>query len=291
MKYLSATIALSLALLSVSGGSDAKAELPDIKGPYLGQELPGLIPKAFAPDIVSTEHYEYGGAFTPDMKEFYFIRSGGKYEKSTFVVFKNENNLWRETVVSPRIGQPSISPDGKMMHLGRRYKERTKAGWSQVKYLDAPFKDMLIMRLTASATGTYYFDTYVKGKPDFPIRYSRLIDGKYEEPKPLSKEINTGTYLNHPFIAPDESYLIWDAKREGGYGSSDIYISFRQKEGSWGAAINMGDQINTDAWEASAGVSPDGKFLFFNRNVGSSNYENVDIFWVDAQIIEHLRPK
>jgi hypothetical protein len=53
----------------------------------------------------------------------------------------------------------------------------------------------------------------------------------------------------------------------------------------------MGDKINTDAWDAAASVTPDGKYLFFNRNVGSDEYDNVDIFWVDAQIIQDLRSK
>jgi len=261
------------------------------ESPYLGQELPDLTPIPFAPGIVSTSFYEYSGVFTPDMNEFYFIRDGGKYEESTFVVFQFKNNEWQESVVSPRVGQPIISPDGKTMHLGRRYKERTETGWTERKELKAPFKDLLIMRLSASANGTYYFDTYDENREDFPIRYSRLVDGKYEEPKELGKEINTGTFLSHPFIAPDESYLLWDAKREGGYGDSDIYISFKKQDGSWGAAINLGDKINTGAWEAAASVTPDGKYLFFNRNIGSDNYENVDIFWVDAQVIEALRPK
>lgn len=104
-----------------------------------------------------------------------------------------------------------------------------------------------------------------------------------------SDEINSGTWLAHPFIAPDESYIMWDGRKDGGFGSSDIYISFRQQDGAWGRAMNLGDEVNTDAWEAEARVTPDGKFLFFNRNVGSDNYENVDIFWVDAQIIENLR--
>ena len=177
------------------------------------------------------------------------------------------------------------------MHLGRRYKERDDIEWSDVKELEAPFKDLQIMRLTASDSKTYYFDTFNKDELDFPIRYSRLVDGKYEDPKPLSAAINTGTYLNHPFIAPDESYLLWDAKREDGFGDSDIYISFRQKDGSWGAALNLGNEINTGAWEASASVTPDGKYIFFSRNMGSDNYENVDIFWVDAGVIETLRPK
>jgi hypothetical protein len=53
----------------------------------------------------------------------------------------------------------------------------------------------------------------------------------------------------------------------------------------------LGDKVNTEAWEASASVTPDGKYLFFNRNIGSDKYENVDIYWVDAKIIETLRPK
>jgi len=265
------------------------SDSPTTEKPYLGQEPPGLIPKAFAPGIISTEYWEYGGVFSPDMKEFYFIRDHGKNTKQEFVVFKNKGNQWHETVISPRVGQPFIAPDGKTMHLGKRYMERTEAGWSEVKSLGFPFEDMPIMRLTASNKGTYFFDEF---KSDYTgsIRYSRLVDGKHEEPKLLSKKINGGKSF-HPFIAPDESYLIFDGKREGGYGDSDIYISFRTKDGSWGAAINLGDKINTAAWEASASVTLDGKYLFFNRNMGTDNYENVDIFWVDAKIIENLRPK
>jgi len=38
------------------------------------------------------------------------------------------------------------------------------------------------------------------------------------------------------FIAADESYLILDSEREGDYGESNLFISFRQEDGSWGAA-------------------------------------------------------
>lgn len=256
---------------------------------YLGQKPPGLTPRPFAPGIVTTEGWEVSGVFTPDLKEFYFIREGEDQEQE-FVVIQHKNNQWQESVISPRVGTPFISPDGKTMHLGKRYKERTESGdWSEVKSLGFPFKDMPIMRLTASSKGTYFFDEF---KSDFTgdIRYSRLVDGKYEEPKLLSKKINSGKSF-HPFIAPDESYLIFDGKREGGYGDSDIYISFKQQDGSWGEVINLGDKINTETWEAVASVTPDGKYLFFNRNMGSKDYENVDIFWVSAQIIEELRPK
>lgn len=95
--------------------------------------------------------------------------------------------------------------------------------------------------------------------------------------------------MSHPFIAPDESYLLFDAQREDGYGDSDIYISFKQKDGTWGNGINLGDKINTNAWDASASITPDGKYLFFSRNVGSDDFENVDVFWVDAKVIYALK--
>lgn len=288
MKNIYTWIFLLLSVLTVSGKCYSQDEFPILKGPYLGQKPPNSIPTVFAPGIVSTEHFSYGATFTPDMKEFYVLRDSGNDEKTTFVVFESKDNRWRESVVSPRVGQPFISPDGKIMHLGTRYKERTKDGWSDIKSLGSSFKDIEIMRLTASSKGTYVFDEIGSADGNSAIRYSRLIDGKREEPRLFSEEINTGKYNAHPFIAPDESYLIWDGRREGGFGGSDIYISFRQQDGSWGGAINLGDKINTDGWDAAASVTPDGKYLFFHR---LNDAGNANIYWVDAQVIETLRPK
>ncbi len=94
------------------------------------------------------------------------------------------------------------------------------------------------------------------------MSYSRFINGKYEKPKKMNKGINTGKYIAHPFIAPDESYLMWDAEKVD-EDTPDIYISFRLKDGSWGAAINMGDKINTELSESSGRVTDDGKYFFF----------------------------
>lgn len=294
MKRIYIFIALLLSILIMSSKTYSQDEFPVLEGPYLGQKPPGLIPESFAPGIVSTEDWQFSGVFTPDLKEFYFIREVGEVEenkKMEFVVIKNRNNRWHESVISPRVGQPFIAPDGKVMHLGRRYMEHTEAGgWSEIKNLGAPFKDIPIMRLTASSKGTYVFDDAEEGV----LSYSRLIDGKREEPKQFGKEINTGRSNAHPFIAPDESFILWDGRRDSGYGKADIYISFRQQDDSWSEAINLGDKVNTDASEAGAYVTPDGKYLFFNRNMGYTNsvkYEDVDIFWVDAQFIETLRPK
>jgi len=282
MKSILLSTLLLFSVLMISNVSQAKEEMSVLKGPYLGQKTPGLTAEVFAPGIVSTEHRDLSGFFTPDMKEFYFTRRDVKSGKWSLVVFKSENNRWRKYVVGPRVGRPIIAPDGKTMHLGNKYMERTETGWSEVKSLGSMFdrEDWGIMRLSASAMGTYVFDDY---KSNDVIRISTLKEGKREEPRLLGKEINSGKFNAHPFIAPDESYIIWDGQRDSGYGDSDLYISFRTDDDSWGPAINMGDKINTSSWESGGYVTPDGKYFFFNRHE--------DMFWVDAQVIEILRPK
>ncbi|PCI63179.1 MAG: hypothetical protein COB37_05575 [Kordiimonadales bacterium] len=283
MKRVCASVALLLSALVVSSGSHSQDGLPVLEGPYLGQTQPGLTPEVFAPGIVSTENWEIEGVFAPGMKEFYFTRNGGEYSKATIVGMRFKDDRWQKFAEFSRPGEVFISVDGKTMHLGNKYRERTDAGWSEMKDLGSQFEGIRIMRLTASAAGTYYLDE-ARGV----MRYSRLIDGKHEKPIALSAEINAGEWTAHPFIAPDESYLIWDTEKEEGHGGGDLYISFRQENGSWGAAINMGAAINTDLEEGFGGVTPDGKFFFFHRFLSEGK---ANIFWVDAQIIETLRPK
>lgn len=285
MKRISLSIVLLFLTIAMCGKSYSNNDSPILKGVYLGQEPPGLIPEPFAPSIINKGFREAEAAFTPDLKEFYFVRRGGEYKNNTLVVIKYKDNQWVEFVVGPRSGEPSISPDGNIMHLGNKYRERTKFGWSEVKSLGSPFTENYIMRLSASSKGTYYFD---EATETGPIRYSRLTDGKREKPRTLNIEM--GNWNAHPFIAPDESYLIWDDKGKGGYGDSDLYISFRQKDGSWGAAINLGDKINTKFEDSYGSVTPDGKYFFFHRSQGYGG-DKADIYWVDAQFIETLKPK
>ncbi|WP_232003145.1 hypothetical protein [Pseudoalteromonas piscicida] len=216
----------------------------------LGQKPPGLIPELFAPGVVSTdEHSETEVLFLPDMSELSFTRSGGEYQKPTWIVMQYKNNQWIEKSI----------PEADM----RAYQEQFSPPVSHIQNIE-PFKDIPIRGYTTSAKGTHYF--YVLDLKDGSgyLSYSRLVDGKYETPHKMSKAINQGKYIAHPYIAPDESYIMWDAEKEG-ENTPDIYISFRNQDGTWTNAINMGGSINTAAYEQRPKVSPDGKYLFFWR--------------------------
>jgi len=277
------------------GKNNRQAKYPALETSYFGEKPPGLIPVEFAPEIVSPEGLFEGGNFSPDMKEFYFSRKNGKYKKRTFFVIRYENNRWgheSETAIK----WPKFSEDGTMIYGGKEYRERTKSGWSEPKSQGEFLKDQA-HGISLSSNGTYYFGFREKEGTEYgSIRYSRLINGKHENPVKMGTEINTGTWIAHPFIAPNESYLMWDVVREDGNGQADLYISFRHKDGSWGKAINMGPQINTAFQESSPKVTHDGKYLFFTRGEwktkkdGSTYYVGKK-YWVDAKIIETLRPK
>ncbi len=261
-------------------------DFPRLENPFFAQKPPGLIPEIFAPRIISTEHSELAAAFSPDLKEIYFRRSDEELKEHSLVAIQYKDNLWTESFMVPNSGE--VSPDGKIMYIGNEYRERTSSGWSEVKSLGAPFDSIPIMRLTASSKGTYYFDTspfYDKSPGVGTISYSRLIDGIREKPRTF--DIDMGTrQAHHPFIAPDESYLIFDSRPKG--GQNDLFISFRQKDGSWGAGINLAAQINSELPYGYGSVTSDGKYLFFTKFPGNGKKY---LMWVDARFIEALRPK
>ena len=257
---------------------------PDLESPFFAQKPPGSIPEVFAPRMISKVGGEHE-AFSPNTKEIYFRRFDEGLKDSALVAIQYKDNLWTETFTVPR---GEISPDGTILYKGNEYRERTPSGWSKLRPLGAPFDSIPIMRLTASSEGTYYFDdiSFVDNKPTaVHIRYSRLIDGTYEKPRTLDVDLGTKPQF-HPFIAPDESYLIFDSRPEN--GNNDIYISFHQKDGSWSTAINLGDTINTELHEVYGSVTPDGKYFFFRRTLSDGTHRTM---WVDTNFIEKLRPK
>jgi len=90
-KLLILTCAISLNIAFAQKNSINDSNFPVLEGAYLGQKPPGLTPEPFAPGIVSTTLYELFSAFTPDMKEFYFVRYD-EDDKPSMIVIKSQNN-------------------------------------------------------------------------------------------------------------------------------------------------------------------------------------------------------
>jgi len=271
-------------------------EFPKLTGSYLGQETPGKTPEIFAPGIISIKnHRDYGCTFSPDGKWFFFTRGAGGENKESIMFCELKESGWtapKDAFNSGKYsqGEPNFSPDGNQLLFARLKKvengelipfiqisEKSESSWKK------PSELMPGMFITMAANKTLYYTYVLNGMDSTDLVISRYQDGEFEEPDFLARIINTQYNEVHPFIAPDEGYLIFDSNRPGGYGKYDIYISVRKNDGTWCKPINLGPEINTADYEGVASLSPDGQFLFFNRNE--------DIYWVDAKIIEELKTK
>lgn len=281
-----------------TGCSQTNKSFWETKDAYFGQKSPGIIPEVFAPDIIN--HLAHSSpSFTPDGKEMYWSTVSGENETRKIFYVKFENNKWSEPMLANFSGnyhddQPFISSDGeKLFFASKRPKikngiqendiwisNKIELGWGDPK----PIQNFIgFWTPTVTNNGTIYFLEVKDGER--LICRAEYKNGEYAEIEVLNEHINQKGALNWcPFIALDESYLIFSSDREGNIGDGDLYISFKGKNGEWQEAINMGPSVNTDKQERFPGVSPDGKYLFFTR-WNSSPYFH-DIYWVSSSILE-----
>jgi len=71
--------------------------------------------------------------------------------------------------------------------------------------------------------------------------------------------------IQDPFIAPDESYLVF-------LSGNDLYIAFRDGD-AWSQAHKLGNNVNNGDHNASPYVSPDGKVLYYTSSRISGFYD------------------
>ena len=282
-----------------------KNDFPVLKGPYLGQKLPGMTPEVFAPGIISTDVSEGCVSFTQNNNLFLFTRSGkgillmqqvnGKWTAPELAPFSAGKCDW-DFMLAPDDKTVFVSsgrPDKKGGDTLRDYRiwvsERNGDNWSTPVLLPAPVNTGQHDSYPAiTDDGTlYFFSNRDGGLGEGDIYRSGKIGSKYPDVDNLGSPINTSYHEVDPYIAPKENYMIFCSDRPGGFGDADFYISFRTKEGIWSNPINMGAKINSKAAEYIPYVTSDGKYFFFTSNKPG----NREIYWVDAKVIEDLRPK
>jgi Tol biopolymer transport system component len=101
--------------------------------------------------------------------------------------------------------------------------------------------------------------------------------GKWAEPVPVGKPVNTSYYEDGACVSPDGNTLYFVSERPGGYGSADIYKSDKISRTEWGEAQNLGPVVNSDYDEGAPCMAPDGHTLFFSSN-GHNSMGGYDIF-------------
>lgn len=299
-------------LLKSHGADTSEWTYPSLGGMHFGQSPPGSVPEIFAPGVVSREYRaEWGIAITPEGNEVYYTQRRRPDHGGRIWFLKCDDGIWSEskpasfTYDSENLFsmeafeyEPHISPDGSMIYYGSKRplpnhddcntdllywvcgKERD--GWGNPRLLAHQINDLKPMFVSVTSSGTLYFTNTIENK----IFMAVFENGKYKKPESLPAEINFLGQAAHPFVAPDESYLIFDGRVKNDFECPVfLYVSFKDRNGQWTRAIKFNDDINR-LNPALAFVSRDGKYLFFESNVTGYG----DIYWVDAKVIEVLKP-
>ena len=289
------------------GADENKVRTFELKGEYMGQADPGTIPKMFAPNFISTEESEFGSVFSADKTEFYYgVDVNGKaetrYSKLTDnrwsdpeVILSHERYGYNDPFLSPREDRLYVISERAMDGLGDLkdhdiwYVERVKEGWSEPinagPNINSSGNEYYI---SFTSDGTMYFSSNVNAPAgrkmsDYDIYYSKSKDDEFQKAVSLGDSINTQHYEADVFVDPGETYLVFCAIRPDGLGRGDLYISFKNTDGSWTKSINMGAPVNTEHHELCPFVTQDGKYLFYTSDQ--------DIYWVSTKIFENYKPK
>ena len=134
-----------------------------------------------------------------------------------------------------------------------------------------------------AANGTLYYTGSLEGVGyDRGIYWSRLEDGKYQAPELLGGGINSEYIEYCPWIASEESYLLFASSRPSTEEKLHLHCSFRLPDGSWSEPRNIHQALGFEREARFPSLSPDGRWLFFVS--GDS------VYWVSVDVVLELHP-
>ena len=233
-------------------------------GDDLYAQGPGFYRDAIAP-------YEAANTFNPNNADLNY-KLGECYLAS---MFKYKALPYLEKAVKLN---PSLDPYihfllGKAYHLDMQF-DKAVSEYSQYQRTvmngsDPYIVQEIMMRLEQCANG--------KKLVANPIRV--FVDN-------MGDNINTKYNEYGAVISADESVLVFTARRPNSTGGKidpqlnenfeDIYISYKQPDGSWSPSKNIGEPINSNDHDANSGISNDGQrfAIYLGKSNGGDLYES-----------------
>jgi len=300
-----------------------------LKGPYLGQKLPTSTPEIFAQKLISRGFHELGIALSSDGEEIFYIMSDRGYQHYSLVHILRVDGIWTKPQLAKFATKMSVytcffAPDGDTFYFSTNrpviYESDTLKGtqnwcvkkiegqWQTAKLIDAPLDLEKKDRIHSISKFNNLYLTRELADGNTEIFVSHWENSQFQKPQPIKGLVNSRYGEGRPFVAPDESCLIFQSDREKGYGSNDLWISFKDSNNQWSGPVNLDGNINTASSEFGPVLSPDGKYLFFSSYrpfdpelLKNKTYNELlalysspqngyaTLYWVDAKIFKELK--
>lgn len=276
-----------------ANATSSKLDTTDHSKPAVTLFVPGVIASDAANNL--------DAAFTPDGKSVYFVQ--GLKDKPVMIVFsKRTGDKWSVPQIAPFSStetndlEPAFDPHGKYLifassrpttengakidghYNGKVYPgmggnlwkvELTKKGWGKPEVLPITINsDSSVFSPAVAGDGSLYFMRADNGGI-FHIYRSQMKDGKYEAPIQESyTDKDHGDF--DPAIAPDESFIIFSSGRAPAPKTTDLFITFRTADGSWGELIDLRSVLSDKVYGVEARLSPDCKTLYFTNSLNAA---------------------
>lgn len=219
---------------------------------------------------VSTERDEYLAYISPDDKNCFFVRRIPK--NSMNQVYESDKE--KEMFMLANRDNTGVFNKGEPMPWPFNETDDNQGGCSIS--IDNKFLYFSMMRYEGGAQANC--DIYV----------SRNVDGEWKPFQKLGPQVNHPVYWDsQPTVSADGNSIIFASDRPGGYGGIDLYVTRRDPvTKQWGAAVNLGPNINTAGDEKTPFIHSDSETLYFSsgdnkRTGGSGHYGfgGFDIFY------------
>lgn len=152
--------------------------------------------------------------------------------------------------------------------------------WKDVEKLPFCSSNQIFMHPAVSPDGKllYFASNRAGGFGGTDLWVSERKDGEWGKPENLGPAVNTTANEGFPFVALDGK-LFFCSKGHPGFGSFDIFVTYKDENGAWQPATNLGKPINSPLDDISIFVSNDQKNGYFTSS-RSGGDDDIYIFKV-----------
>ncbi len=235
--------------------NEQKLEITKSDQTIIEEELTFSAERELLDGSINTPYREIKPVISPDGRTLYFARRdypeniGGKRDPQDIYYSDFVNGKWR---LAQNVGSPlnddepngvcSISPDGNTMVVINSYKE----------------------------------DGSVEGKG---ASFSFRTASGWTQPIKIEIEefYNKNEYEDY-FLSNSGKFLVMAIETKGGFGDQDMFVSFRNEDGTFSTPKNLGSTLNTSSVEYSPFLASDNRTLYFSSD-GHGGEGGSDIFY------------
>ena len=246
--------------------------------------------------------------------EVYFSIQNTSEDRAVIAVMRRKNNIWQKPEITSFSGkfrniEPFLSSDGLRLYFASNrpleneditpkdydiwyvQRKNINSDWSEPINIGAPVNsknDEFYPCVTLSGN-LYFTSDAVKSHGKDDILISKWDGKQYLEPENLGLKVNSAGYEFNAFVSPNETFIIYTCYgKEDGFGSGDLYISYKDKNENWDYPKNLGIDVNSKQMDYCPFYDTSTQILYFtSKRVEPSQKEFKSLTEFETEITKY----